>query len=110
MDGLRAMDRTWRLLLAVRQAVDAGAEPRDEWGFRRIGEGWARAPVERADCVVDPRAARVRKVPDGPAGDWDELMELHLAHALRARAVGYVLALLGQSLDGFIATSEGHSR
>ena len=40
----------------------------------------------------------------------EELLALHLGHAARRRSDGYLVAVLGQSLDGFIATCAGHSR
>ena len=40
--------------------------------------------------------------------DAREIQGLHLAHALGP--AGHVVAMLGQSLDGFIATRRGHSR
>ena len=38
------------------------------------------------------------------------VFELHREHACCARARGCAIAMLGQSLDGFIATRAGHSR
>lgn len=105
-----AAGNAWALLLAVRRAADRDAARDGGWGFRQVAEGWAACALERAECVVDPRAARLRGTPADASLGWLELIDLHLAHALRTREAGYVLALLGQSLDGFIATHEGHSR
>ena len=47
-----------------------------------------------------PRRAEIVQSRRPIGADAREIQELHLAHALRPRAEGYVLALLGQSLDG----------
>ncbi len=108
-EGLDA-EGAWTLLLTLRRAVDGGLARDDDWGFRRNAGSWIGTAVERAECVVDAMGARVRATPAGASPAWRQMMELHLEHALRAREAGYVIALLGQSLDGFIATCEGHSR
>ncbi len=53
------------------------------------------------------------RAPDPPAGlppAGRELLDLFLPLALVPRGTGHVAAILGQSLDGFIATPEGESR
>jgi riboflavin-specific deaminase-like protein len=113
MDDLR--DRApgaWALLLAVRRAVDAGARPGRAWGFARDAEGrWSPAATAgAAECLVDGVAGTVARGPQGAPPSWRELVDLHLRHALCRRGAGHVVAVLGQSLDGFIATPCGHSR
>lgn len=108
-DGLDAAS-AWTLLLTLRRAVDGGRVPDGAWGFRREAGRWADAANGRAECVIDAGNAQVRAMPPGASPVWQQMMDLHLEHALRAREAGYVIALLGQSLDGFIATCDGHSR
>lgn len=100
------VDAVWDLLLALRREADRSASPALR-GFTRKAAGWRPFDPDRADLVVDLAAATLRRTPGSMAPAALELLELHLAHAL-SRA--HVVALLGQSLDGFIATREGHSR
>ena len=104
-------DAAWLLLLAIRGRADRDRPGEAAlWGFRRTGEGWQPADEAAADMVVDPAAAELtyRRWPlSEPAA---QLFGLLLRLALRSRAAGHVVALLGQSLDGFIATESGDSR
>lgn len=70
---------TWRLLLQVRQTIDAG-----------------KRPVE---------TALVRSSAEAQA-----LVDLFLPLALTSREQGCITAVLGQTLDGYIATHDGDSR
>jgi diaminohydroxyphosphoribosylaminopyrimidine deaminase / 5-amino-6-(5-phosphoribosylamino)uracil reductase len=69
----------WRLLLKVREAIDAG-----------------RRPGETASVRLNAEAR--------------ELVDLFLPLALTSRDQGRITAVLGQTLDGYIATHEGDSR
>ena len=84
------VDEAWNLLLALRCRVDAEA-------------GQAANDSDRIMGLLRGEQRRL-------TGAAQELVDLHLTHAGRRRDQGYVVALLGQSLDGFIATREGHSR
>lgn len=108
-DGIGA-EAAWRLLLALRRRADtAGARPARPLAFALAGGDWREADPAEADLAIEPaRPVAVERRRLTPAAR--ELLELHLAHALCPRARGHVVALLGQSLDGYIATSAGHSR
>jgi len=69
----------WRLLLQVREAINAG-----------------RTPVETASVQLNAEA--------------QELVDLFLPLALTSRNQGRVTAVLGQTLDGYIATYDGDSQ
>jgi diaminohydroxyphosphoribosylaminopyrimidine deaminase / 5-amino-6-(5-phosphoribosylamino)uracil reductase len=106
-------EEAWLLVLAVRRLVDEGelvpgAATNLDLAF--VGGACVRERSDLADVVIDPRRAEIVRSRRPIGADAREIQELHLAHALRPRAEGYVLALLGQSLDGFIATRCGHSR
>lgn len=100
------VDAVWELLLTLRREADR-PEPPTALGFLRGADGWRPCAPDRADLVVDLAQAKLRRTPADMALAARELIELHLAHALSRT---HVVALLGQSLDGFIATREGHSR
>ena len=106
------VDEAWPLLLALRRRIDAeaGRGATVELGFALLGGRWLDAAPGRADLTVDASAGALRGGGRPLTAAARELLGLHLAHALRGRAQGYVTALLGQSLDGFIATRHGHSR
>jgi diaminohydroxyphosphoribosylaminopyrimidine deaminase/5-amino-6-(5-phosphoribosylamino)uracil reductase len=106
-------EEAWLLVLALRRLVDNGElapATAADVGFAFVD---GRCVPERsglADVVVDTRRARILRGRRPVGADAREIQELHLAHALRPRAEGHVVALLGQSLDGFIATRRGDSR
>ena len=105
----------WLLVLELRRLLDDGTLARStgrELGFALAGDGGRARPCgpSVAEVLIDPdRAVMVRSRRAVDAGARD-VLELHLAQALRPRAEGYTVAILGQSLDGFIATRHGHSR
>lgn len=109
MPGLDA-DSVWQLLLAVRRRADAGGRLPPMLGFGRAAEGWRELPLARAELLLDSEAAALlsSRRPLDPAAA--ELLELHLPHALCPRGRRHAVAILGQSLDGFIATQNGQSR
>lgn len=97
-------DDAWNFLLALRRSVDAGAASAR---FDRIvgapGHPAARLSIDLADGKVIAGAELL-----APAAA--ELIELFAGLAARPAATGWVVALLGQSLDGYIATHSGDSR
>jgi riboflavin-specific deaminase-like protein len=102
----------WRLLLMLRRRVDArGAWPDGPaWTLCRDAGAWVSVSDSAAEVVVDSLGRTLRWCrcePDPPAA---QIVDLHLDHALSRWAQGCVLAILGQSLDGFIATHDGDSR
>ncbi|MFL5333906.1 MAG: RibD family protein [Geminicoccaceae bacterium] len=106
-----APEDAWLLLLAIRAQADLppqGSCP--QWAFRRVAHGWLTVADERADLILDPAAAELTYCRWPISGGAALLLRLLLGHALRSRSMSYVVALLGQSLDGFIATRNGHSR
>jgi riboflavin-specific deaminase-like protein len=110
--GLRA-EEAWLLVLALRRLVDDGQlapGAAADLGFAFVDGGLVRERPSLADVLIDPRRAEIVRSRWPIGAGAREIQELHLAHALRPRAEGYVVALLGQSLDGFIATRRGHSR
>jgi riboflavin-specific deaminase-like protein len=107
------VEEAWQLLLALRRWVDEGALAADDGllGFTLAHGLWRSDHPTHADLLIDP--ARGVVLPGGwpLAASAAELLALHLAHALRGQGEGgHVLAILGQSLDGFIATHDGNSR
>jgi riboflavin-specific deaminase-like protein len=111
-DGVLDADRAWQLLLAVRRCVDGGEVRAADGrlGFSFVASACRPDDPDRAELVVDlPGAvlARSRRALDPAAAG---ILELHLSQALCTRAQGHLVAILGQSLDGFIATRQGQSR
>jgi riboflavin-specific deaminase-like protein len=106
------VDEAWQLLLALRRCVDEGAGPgaAGGLGFRFGGRGCVRADPARADLVLRQGGEIVLRGLRPLDAAARALLELHLPQALASREAGHVVALLGQTLDGFIATREGHSR
>lgn len=106
------LDDAWRLVLAVRRYVDqhpdsgAAADVR----FGPTPEGWSPARSGPVDLSFGPDGAALRHLRRPADASVRQLLDLHLRHAALPPAQGYVLAILGQSLDGFIATREGNSR
>ena len=105
-------DEAWRLLLILRRRVDDVAVPRCDgpWGFRLAGEDWQPAQGRAAELWVEPRTGAVRHSHRAWTPEAWALLDRHGQHATRSREHGQVVAVLGQSLDGFIATRAGHSR
>lgn len=101
-------DPVWPALLAARRAARGGVRP---GAWFAIGAGDALAPVDAADpsAVIGWREEGWTVRPSAPGGA-DPRLALYLpvcgAHAGRR----IVVAHLGQSLDGFIATRAGESR
>ena len=102
-------DAAWRLLLAVRAAVDAECGP-GELAFTVAGEEVRPGADGAATVVVDRRARRVARGLERFGPPARELLELFLAQAVTPREAGSSVAILGQTLDGFIATRSGNSR
>lgn len=106
------VDAAWQALLTLRRHIDDRDEERaaDQVGLVRGGDAWTVAEPTGADLLVgtvEQPTWQARLPVERAAGD---LLDLHLPHATRQRAAGYVLAVLGQSLDGYIATEAGNSR
>src|SRR4051794_12643920 len=107
--GTIGAEAAWRMLLAARHAVDRGQghEPEAVLGFAFRGGSCTREHPARADLVVRPAAARIEAGWDALDPDARELCRLHLTQAVCPRPRGHVMAIMGQSLDGFIATRSG---
>jgi riboflavin-specific deaminase-like protein len=106
-------DEAWLVVLALRRLVDDGELAPGavaDLGLVFVDGGCVRERSDLADVVIDLRRAEIVRSRRPIGTDAREIEELHLAHALRSRAEGHVVALLGQSLDGFIATRRGDSR
>jgi riboflavin-specific deaminase-like protein len=99
----------WDLLLTARRAIDQGRRG-PVLGFAWGRHGFAAADPEAAEIVIEPAAAALRRCVHPLDEAARELIGLHLAHALCPRQRGHVVALLGQSLDGYIATRGGQSQ
>lgn len=106
------VDEAWALLLALRHRIDssAGQAANVDLGSASCSGRCVSAEPEPADLIVDPITGLRRSGARPLNGATTELVDLHLAHVMRSRDQGYVIALLGQSLDGFIATRHGQSR
>jgi riboflavin-specific deaminase-like protein len=105
------VEEAWQLLLALRRWVDEGTLQTDGLLGLTLASGlWRSDDPTYAELVID--LARGETLPSGRplAASTAELLTLHLAHALRGRRQGHAVAILGQSLDGFIATRGGDSR
>lgn len=105
-------DSAWRLLLSLRRRIDDGngAATAEAWGFRSIAEDWQSAEGHAAEVWLQPDTGAVLRARVAWTGDARALLDRHGHHATRGRAEGQVVAVLGQSLDGFIATRSGQSR
>ncbi len=62
-----------------------------------------------AELWLDPTIGMPVRSRRAITADAHALLDRHGHHATRTRAQGHVVAVLGQSLDGFIATQSGHS-
>ena len=107
-----SVDGAWRLLLALRRRLDNSVQtcPGEYWGFRTVGEEWAPAHGRAAEVWIERSTGALLRVRRAITADAQALLELYAHHAARTRREGHVVAMLGQSLDGFIATRIGHSR
>jgi riboflavin-specific deaminase-like protein len=103
-------DDAWPLLLALRRLTDAGEQVREPWGFCQVGQQWVQAPSRLAQLWIDRQTGHIRHARRPVTTAAKLLLDLHGRHAACARPRGHVIALLGQSLDGFIATCSGQSR
>ena len=97
-------------MLAVRRRRDQQRGDDGCWGFRRDGGGWVLAAEQVADLLVDPKRRSIHWLRVQPDAPGLAIVDLHLGHALCDRGRGCVVAVLGQSLDGYIATCGGDSR
>ena len=102
-------DAAWRLLLEARAAVDAGNGP-DELAFGIVEGEPRRGAIGAGVVVIDRRARRVASGLERFDPPARELLDLFLAQAVTPRGTGSSTAILGQTLDGFIATRSGDSR
>jgi riboflavin-specific deaminase-like protein len=104
-------DEAWQLILALRQRLDMEGPPQAgaAWALRRSADGWAPVSRNAAEVVVEPRRGTLCWCGCAPDGQAGAILDLHLEHALSGRSPGCVVAILGQSLDGFIATHDGDS-
>ena len=102
----------WALIRALRERRDSDRDDGspDEWPLRLDGPAWAEAAKGSADVVVTPGTAELHWRRRRPDPEARAILELHIELALRPREPGHVMAILGQSLDGFIATQDGQSR
>ena len=104
-------EAVWALLLALRQARRQWEAIPERLGLAFDPHGQAVVlsaadPVTRIEVRAD--GSWIAKVPISPAGA--ELLDLYLPIALTCRTRPLIVAHLGQSLDGRIATREGASR
>lgn len=102
-----AAAKAWQLLLDLRRLVDEGVDPPS--GLALIEGRWRPADPRSADLHLRGEC-EVRDARCALASDARALLELHLPQALCPRGERHIVAILGQSLDGFIATRSGHSR
>ena len=111
-DGHVTLDDAWQLLLTLRREADRA--PREGqtglWGYRQAGGRWFRTPGPSAQLSLDAATGQIRQAKRHVSQPARLLTELHGAHAACGGDAGHVIAMLGQSLDGFIATCSGHSR
>ena len=88
-------DAAWRLLLAVRAAVDAECGP-GELAFTVAGKEVRPGADGAATVVVDRRARHVARGLERFGPPARELLELFLAQAVTPREAGFSVAILGQ--------------
>ena len=111
-DGPVSPDDAWQLLLTLRREADQRPDERQQavWGFRQTGERWIRVPLQSAQLTLDMPTGQLRQAVRPVSQPARLLLDLHGAHAACSGGADHVIAMLGQSLDGFIATRSGHSR
>jgi diaminohydroxyphosphoribosylaminopyrimidine deaminase / 5-amino-6-(5-phosphoribosylamino)uracil reductase len=101
----------WLLLLAIRAQADQPPHVNcQRWAFSRLTHDWLTTSDGPADLILDPVCAELTYCRWPISGGAALLLKLLLGHALRPRNMSHIVALLGQSLDGFIATRNGDSR
>lgn len=107
-------ERAWKLLLALAEAARAGRTILDETGLR-VGEGDALVETSREDAwvVACPSAGGSWCWPrpgDKGNAEVETLFDLYMPLSVGAASRELVLAHIGQSLDGRIATRSGRSQ
>ena len=107
-----SVHEAWNLLLALRRRADlADGDGRcATWSYRRSGPEWRAVDAPLSELRIETATGRVREGSRLMSTGARQLLDLHAKHALARRPDGHVVAMLGQSLDGFIATRSGHSR
>ncbi|MFO1074542.1 MAG: RibD family protein [Geminicoccaceae bacterium] len=103
-------DAVWRLLLALRVLADAGRPLPPLLGLGRRAGSWDELPPAEAELLLDTAGASLAAARPPLTAEAARLLELHLPHALCPSGRRHAVAILGQSLDGFIATCDGQSR
>jgi riboflavin-specific deaminase-like protein len=104
--GLDA-DAAWRLLLAVRSHVEQGRAP---LRFSRTREGIVLGARGGQPVIVEHDPPRVAAGSASFSLEGRQLLDVFLGLALISASQGSVTAVLGQTLDGYIATHTGDSR
>jgi riboflavin-specific deaminase-like protein len=105
--------RTWALILAFAQASRAGRCFSSDVGLRLDGERLVESSDDMAWIVARPATPRGWSWPrNNGAGNpaVEQLLDLYLPLCLGVQGRAWVLAHLGQSLDGRIATRSGVSQ
>ncbi len=96
----------WELLLALAERARELRPLCREGGFARRAGKWLEVGEREADVWVDPARGRVR----GLTSEAEPLSTLLLPLVVGAHASSLVVAHLGQSLDGRVATPTGASQ
>jgi diaminohydroxyphosphoribosylaminopyrimidine deaminase / 5-amino-6-(5-phosphoribosylamino)uracil reductase len=96
----------WELLLTLAARARALRSLCTEAGFARRAGRWCEVAEREADVWVDP----VRGSASGLTSDAEQLFTLLLPLVVGERASSLVVAHLGQSLDGRVATPTGASQ
>lgn len=111
-DAALGAPEAWALIRALRERRDSEREDglQDGLALRLEGSAWVEAGDGSADVVVARGASELDWRHRWPDPEATTILDLHAEFALCARTPGYVMAILGQSLDGFIATRDGQSR
>lgn len=99
----------WGVLLAARRAAD-GHEPPGRLGFAQVGRDLEPAPQSRTELQIDLAGAAVIQGLERCDPSARDLLDLFLDLAVCPPARSHVTCILGQSLDGCIATRAGESR
>ena len=101
--------QAWRLILAARSAVDAGITG-GELPFTILRDTVVRGANGAGTVLVDRSAGCLTSGQERFDEGACRLLEQFLALALVPREMGQVCGVLGQTLDGYIATHDGESR
>jgi riboflavin-specific deaminase-like protein len=101
--------QAWRLILAARSAVDAGITG-GELPFTILRDTVVCGANGAGTVLVDRSAGCLGSGHERFDQGACRLLEQFLALALVAREAGLVCGVLGQTLDGYIATHDGESR